>query len=264
MVTASIVTYHTPLSELDTCLRSLATPLVDKIFIVDNARESGVRDWCERKSNVEYIPSDNRGYGAGHNQAIRKILAGDGYHLVMNADVEFDPSVIDKIAAFMDANPRVGTLQPRMVDGQGNKQYSCRALPTPFDVFVRRFCPKSWFIQRRDAYLLKHLDETKTWNIPYHQGSFMFMRLSALRDVGLFDERFFMYPEDIDLTRRLHCKYLTLYWPDVAVMHRHEAASYKSLKMMWIHVVNMCRYFNKWGWVRDSDRKRFNDRLSCR
>lgn len=260
MVSVSIVTYHTPLSELDTCLRSLAAPEVSHIYVVDNGRDERIRAWAAGHPQVIYIPSDNRGYGAGHNQALRRELElPDGrYHLVMNSDLEFAPEVITDIVRYMDSHPRVGTLQPHMTGIDGARQYSCRMLPTPADVFMRRFLPSGWFTDSRDRYLLKHLDPARTWNIPYHQGSFMFMPKDVLREVGLFDERFFMYPEDIDLTRRIHRRYLTAYWPGATIIHRHRAASYHSWRMLRIHIVNMIRYFNKWGWLYDHERKEFN------
>lgn len=89
----------------------------------------------------------------------------------------------------------------------------------------------------------------------------MLMRCAALRRVGLFDTRFFMYPEDIDLTRRLHRHYRTLYWPDIEAVHKHRASSYASFRMLWIHAHNMIRYFNKWGWFFDRERRRMNRRL---
>ena len=67
-----------------------------------------------------------------------------------------------------------------------------------------------------------------------------------------------MYPEDIDLTRTIHRDYLTLYYPAVTIVHNHAQASYKSLRMLWVHIVNMCRYFNKWGWLFDPERSRYN------
>ena len=86
----------------------------------------------------------------------------------------------------------------------------------------------------------------------------MLLRTQALQKVRLFDERFFMYPEDIDLTRRIHRDFLTVYYPHVTIIHNHEKASYKSLRMLWIHTINMCRYFNKWGWFSDKERDLFN------
>ena len=89
----------------------------------------------------------------------------------------------------------------------------------------------------------------------------MLTRVRALNDVGLFDERFFMYPEDIDLTRRINRHYTTMYVPSVNVVHDHRAASYKNHRMMWIHSANMIRYFNKWGWIWDSERREINKKL---
>ena len=95
-------------------------------------------------------------------------------------------------------------------------------------------------------------------NVPFLSGCFMFLRVSALKQIGLFDERFFMYGEDIDLSRRMHKCFKTLYYPDVTIIHHHEAASYKSLKMMFVHIRNIIKYFNKWGWFFDSERRKVN------
>jgi len=107
-------------------------------------------------------------------------------------------------------------------------------------------------------YELRHLDHSRPINAPYLSGCFMLLRTEALTKAGLFDERFFMYPEDIDLTRRIHRDYLTLYYPSETIVHAHRQASYHSLKMLWIHVTNMCRYFNKWGWLCDREREQYN------
>lgn len=264
MITVSIVTYHTDDRELAACLECLASDRVRRIYIVDNSRSENTRRLTHGREKVVYIPSDNRGYGAGHNQAIRlaEREAGTGYHLVMNSDVSFDPGIIERIEGYMDAHPDVGALQPLIFSPDGSRQFTCRALPTPLDVFARRFLPARFLQGRRDRYLLKHLDERLTWNIPYHQGSFMFMRMDALRETGYFDERFFMYPEDIDMTRRIHRKFKTVQWPGAAIVHDHRADSYKSLRMTWIHAVNMVRYFNKWGWVSDRERDSFNSGIS--
>ena len=94
--------------------------------------------------------------------------------------------------------------------------------------------------------------------VPYLSGCFMLLRQSALIDIGLFDERFFMYPEDIDLTRRMAERYDTLFYPHVSVIHEHGRESHKSFNMFVIHLVNLVRYFNKWGWFYDSKRDELN------
>ena len=86
----------------------------------------------------------------------------------------------------------------------------------------------------------------------------MFLRTEAVLKARLFDERYFMYPEDIDLTRTIHRDYITLYWPQITIIHNHERGSYKNPHLLKVHIKNMCLYFNKWGWFCDKERRLFN------
>lgn len=263
-VNVSIVTYHTDLDELRRCLDSLRSDVVGEIYIVDNGAEQRIADFCrDSQVKVTYIASTNRGFGAGHNQAMRR-LSDDGadYHLVLNSDVYFDPDLLDELVGYMEGHPEVGQIQPEIVYPDGSPQYTVRRLPTPLDVFGRRFLPASWMKKRNGRYLLKDIDRSGCLNVPYHQGSFMLIARQALEETGLFDERFFMYPEDIDLTRRIHRRYLTLYYPYRSIVHDHRAGSYHSWRLLRVHVTNMIRYFNKWGWFIDRERRRFNRSLT--
>ena len=262
MITVSIVTYKTDLEELTLCLQSLNSPLVSKIFIVDNSHEKYIKDFCTQYTNVIYIGSENVGYGAGHNQALHKVLDTDNkYHIVLNSDVYFKPDVLDKLVGYMDTYEDVAQVQPNIVFPNGEMQYTCRMLPTPANLIFRRFLPTSMVEKMNYKYLLQYNDHTQEMNVPYHQGSFMFFRTECFKKVGLFDERFFMYPEDIDITRRMHKHYRTMFWPGVTVVHAHRAASYKSKKMLKIHMENMIKYFNKWGWIFDKERSAWNKQL---
>lgn len=264
MLNVSIVTYHTAIPELEACVASLTSPFIDNIYIMDNGNEDRLRQWATGRCHVVYIPTGNNiGFGAAHNIAIRRsIVSKSDYHLVLNSDVFFDPTVIDILHGFMDGDPSVGLLQPKILNPDGSMQYTCRRLPTPLDVFGRRFLPKILMRRRNRRYMLQDLDPNTPHNIPYHQGSFMFIRVSSIIRDGLFDERFFMYPEDIDLTRRIHRHSQTLFYPYVTVVHAHRAASYHNLRMTCIHIVNMIRYFNKWGWFFDAERRRFNSAIN--
>ncbi len=263
MITVSIVTYKTDLQELAKCLQSLTSPLISTIYVVDNSRQAYIEEFCRNYSNIIYIGSKNVGYGAGHNQALKKAMQTEGieYHLVLNTDVYFEPEAIDKLSAYMDANSDVAQVQPNIIYPDGRQQYTCRLLPTPANLIFRRFLPKSVVESMNEYYQLKFADHSREINVPYHQGSFMFFRLECFKKVGLFDQRFFMYPEDIDITRRMHRHYRTMYWPGVTVVHAHKAASYKSKTMLKIHMVNMVKYFNKWGWIFDSERRLWNKQL---
>ncbi len=261
-ITVSIVTYKTELEELDKCLNSLTSSLVSTVYIVDNSNQKYIAEFCKRYENVVYIGSENVGYGAGHNQAIKRALeSASDFHLVLNSDVYFEPNTLKKLADYMVENPDVAQVQPNVVYPNGEMQYTCRLLPTPVDLIFRRFLPSSWTEMMNERYQLKFHDHKTEMNIPYHQGSFMFFRTECFKKVGLFDERFFMYPEDIDITRRMHKYYRTMFWPEVTIVHAHRAASYKSKKMLKIHMVNMIKYFNKWGWLWDKERSEWNKQL---
>jgi GT2 family glycosyltransferase len=89
----------------------------------------------------------------------------------------------------------------------------------------------------------------------------MFFKVDVLKEIGLFDEGIFMYGEDTDITRRIHQRYLTIFYPDVQIVHRHKKESYKSNRLLWIHIKAAIYYFNKWGWIWDKERKSINKKI---
>lgn len=259
MITVSIVTYKTDLQELSHCLKSLVSPLISKVYIVDNSSSNNIANFCTQYSNIVYIKSDNVGYGAGHNKALRLALKSNAkYHIVLNSDVYFDSYCIDKLIAYMEANNDIAQVQPNIIYPDGTQQYTCRLLPTPIDLIFRRFFPK--FISKKinKKFLLEFWDHKHALNIPFHMGCFMLLRMQAIKEVGIFDEKIFMYTEDIDLTRRIHKKYKTMYWPEVTIIHAHKQGSYKNRKLLLIHIKSAIIYFNKWGWLFDKDRRKWN------
>lgn len=259
MISVSIVTYKTDLRELSKCLASLTSPLVSTIYIIDNSNMDNIADFCRRFSNVTYIGSKNVGYGAGHNQALHLVMdSHEKYHLVLNSDVYFEPCILDKIASFMNANEEVGQLIPNTIYPNGDLQYVCRLLPTPMNLIFRRFLPKKLSDMMDHNFLLKNYSREKAMDAPFLLGSFMFFRMEGFHKVGLFDESIFMYMEDIDITRRMHKYYKTLFWPNVTIVHAHKAESYKNKKMLLIHMKSAIQYFNKWGWIIDKERTRWN------
>lgn len=262
-VRASIVAYKTDPEELKRCVGSLHRAGVSDVAVVDNSPDESLAVVCRQLSVSYRHTPKNLGYGAAHNIEMRRSLETDGvdYHLVINSDVWFHDDVIRKIVAHMDANPQIGQLIPATVYPDRSPQPVVRMVPTPLDLIARRFTPSFMFIKRKRRYLLGDWDHRRELNVPFHQGSFMFLRVEALRQIGLFDERFFMYPEDVDLTRRMHRRFETSFWPEVTIVHAHRAGSYHSLRLLRIHIVNMIRYFNKWGWFRDPERRQFNRRL---
>lgn len=231
--------------------------VVKCIFVIDNSEKELV--------GVETLPvtylfnNKNLGYGAAHNIALRQSIAeAVPYHLIVNADIHFAVAILEQATTFLDQHADIGLLMPKVFYPNGKIQYLCKLLPTPFDLFGRRFLPKTWMQRRTEHFELRASGYDRVMNVPYLSGCFMLLRTKALTEVGLFDERFFMYPEDVDLTRRMHRLYKTVFYPDISVVHRHAQGSYKNVRLLCIHVVNLIRYFNKWGWFCDAERIRVN------
>ena len=269
MLNISIVLYHPKWEQevLPLVEELLKVKNLRKIYMLDNSEESSKEFFStlnfSRSTKIRYMFNEaNLGYGKAHNIALREsAYYKTELHLVMNSDIRVKADDIDAMHDWMMANPQVGQLMPKVLNPDGSQQYLAKRLPSPLDVFGRRFLP-AWLMARRNRrFELRDIDLTRPVNAPYLSGCFMLLRTKAAVEAGLFDERFFMYPEDIDLTRTIHRNWLTLYNPQWSIVHAHARDSYKNKHMLRIHIRNMCRYFNKWGWLFDKERRSFNTNL---
>lgn len=261
MINASIVLYNHSWVELEHLIHTLQnSERVHKIYLIDNS-PTPLSEF-KRDGVCYFYTGKNLGYGGGHNIALRKSLQNDvDYHLVLNPDIVMPDGVLDELEDYMNANTDVGHLMPKVVYPDGETQYLCKLLPRPSDLFIRRFLPGNCARKAKYRFEMRGSGYNEIMEVPYLSGCFMFLRTEALRKVGIFDERFFMYPEDIDLTRRIHQQYKTLFYPEITVVHKHERDSYKSLSMLLTHTINLMRYFNKWGWIIDNEREIVNKKI---
>ena len=239
------------------------TPLKVFLYLIYNSPDDSLKILAHYTNNLEYVfVNKNIGFGAGHNIAIRKAINNAKYHLVLNPDIYFNNGVLEEIFSFMENNHDVGLLMPKILYPDGRIQYLCKMLPTPLDIFLRRFLPFKKIIEKRnERYELRFTGYDRIMNVPYLSGCFMFLRNSVIKEIGAFDERFFMYFEDTDLTRRIHRKYKTIYFPYVSVFHCYGKESYKKFKILLIHIMSTFIYFNKYGWFFDQERKDINFKL---
>ena len=262
MITASIVTYNTGREDLERVCSSALGDSIDRLYVVDHSPEEGLSDLLPQDDRIRYEKRPNLGYGAGHNAAIAKAMEeGARYHAVLNPDIYWNGKVIEPLARYMDENPQTGMTVPKVLYPDGGLQYVCKLIPTPYDLIANRFLPKKLVRNRLRRFRLEATGYDSIMNVPYMHGCFFLLRIDALRDVGGFDERFFMYPEDIDLTRRLHEKWDTIFYPHLSIYHAHAAESRKSMRMLRIHISNMIKYFNKWGWWDDPLRRSINRKV---
>lgn len=281
MITASVVTYNHHLLDFEPVLRSLFASPVDIIYVIDHSdrmmdlkqelqefaqRVLGGEPELKRKAEAGfrliYIPHENNGYGGGHNVALKEAQKrGSTYHLVVNPDVWFGPEVIPALVEYMDTHEEVGQMMPKVMFPNGHIQRLAKMLPTPMD-FIGRFCLPECLIKKRNTrFELVQSGFTHTMNVPFLSGCFMFFRMSVIQDVGMFDEHFFLYAEDVDMTRRVHEKYATIFYPHVTIYHTFTRGSRRNLRLLIIQIVNIIRYLNKWGWWSDEERDAINEKV---
>ena len=266
--TACIVTYNTNLEDLTQIISCFQkTKLKFKLWISDNSEEDTLRSFINNFSDdrIEYIfNNSNNGFGSGHNIVLKKLMDDNfkekaEFHIILNADIIFEENTIEKMIDYMRKNPEIGQIGPKIYESSGEINKSCRLLPTPLNLIFRRFFPIKSIVDKMDYnYEMRWCDYNSIMEVPILSGCLMFIRTDILKNVGMFDTRYFMYMEDYDLCRRIGQKYKVIFYPEVKIIHKHGKASYKTRKMMIAHINSAIKYFNKWGWFFDKERKTRN------
>ncbi len=220
---------------LEQCLLSVkeAIKSIDaEVLLVDNNSVDGsVQMVRDKFSWVKLIESkENLGFSKGNNLAIKESVGE--YVLLLNPDTLVAQDSFEKCIAFMDDHPEAGGLGVKMIDGKGRfLPESKRSLPTPEVAFYKVFGLSSIFLRSRrfGKYHLGYLDEDQTHEVEILSGAFMLLRKEALNKVGLLDETFFMYGEDIDLSYRLiKGGYKNYYFADTSIIHYKGESTKKS------------------------------------
>lgn len=256
-VTVSVVLYRdyeSPLRMVEGLFR-LTDPLLPvRVYAVDNSEAGSAglereRDaFVERASSLgdfEYVDAcGNLGFGRANNLALG--MADSDYHAFVNPDVLFVEDALSALAAFMDGRPEAGMAIPRMLGEDGGIQLVYRQEVTVLDALNRTLLGNR--LRRRDRWhTMADADYERPFRVPFGQGSFLFGRTALLKDLGGFDDRFFMYLEDADLCRRVNEASELWYCPDATVVHRWERGSHKSARLMRAHLASYAAYFRKWG-----------------
>lgn len=257
-LTISLVVYHSKPDELLPLINSIEQINIPvKLILSDNSETNQLQPFIEENNGHYIFNNANLGYGKAHNKAIQFAQHLAPYHLVVNPDVVINKDCIENAIAYLNQNPNTGLLMPKVLYPDGQIQHLCKLLPTPFDLIFRRFVPKSLaplFKNKLEQYELKNKDYQKPMHLNNHSGCFMLIPHQVFKQVGLFDENFFMYLEDTDLSRRISNEFDAIYLPSVSIIHNYEKGSYKSKKLLLYHVKSAIYYFGKWGWFFDKDR----------
>ena len=194
-----------------------------EVIVVDNASTDGSMQLVsDRFPQIITINNkENVGFSKANNQGIR--ISRGKYVLLLNPDTIVQEDTLESAVRFMEEHPEAGALGCRMIDGAGNYlPESKRSLPTPVVAFYKAFGFASLFptSKKFNAYYLGHLPEDQIHEVEVLTGAFMLMPREVLDQVGLLDEQFFMYGEDIDLSYRIFAAgYKIYYFPRTSIIH---------------------------------------------
>src|SRR5690554_1758556 len=211
---------------LEQCLHAVVKAsenIQTEIFVVDNNSVDGSAQLIHDKfPAVHFIANQqNVGFSRANNQAIRQ--AHGKYILLLNPDTVVEENTFSKVIQFMDKHPDAGGVGVKMIDGKGNfLPESKRGLPTSWVAFCKMFGLSALFPRSRKfgRYHLSYLSKNEIHEVDVLAGAFMMLRKETLDKVGLLDETFFMYGEDIDLSYRItRGGYKNYYYPKTTIIH---------------------------------------------
>lgn len=232
-----------------------------QIVVVDNYGDDELEQCCVTWG-VEYkCPQVNLGFGKAHNLVLNQAKGLTDFHLVLNPDVRFEKRVLPQLITKYCEIPNCGILSPLIIYPNGTIQHLCKLIPTPIDLVIRRLLPgvvKYLWKKRMAQYEMQNFNYQETFFVPILSGCFMLFSDEVYQKVGGFDERFFLYLEDVDLSRRIAHSHINVHWPTVEITHDYQKSSYHAWRPLLLHINSAIKYFNKWGWFIDTERKQVN------
>lgn len=254
LLSACIVSYC-DYDEVCAAVRSILahTPGELALYVVDNASPDGCgsrlaeTDFEDSRVQVITLP-ENLGFGRGHNTVLPMLKSR--YHFILNPDILLESDVLHELAAWLDANPDVAMATPQLYYPDGRIQHLPRRKPTPWTLFARQLAPRfpgSMFDRSDRHYTMQDEDLTHPRPIEFCTGSFMAVRTDVLREIGGFDESYFMYVEDADLTQKVLRKGQVYLAPQFRAVHAWHRAPARDAGKFKMQLVSMMRYFKKWG-----------------
>ena len=261
-LTSSLVLYNNPAEQFGEAVRAFLEGSDGQLVVIDNSPVPLTHDLFGHPRVRYKFAGNNLGFGRAHNYALAMIGEESDVHLYLNPDISFEPAVLPELLNHFRTNAAAGAVMPRIEYMDGSLQRLCKLLPTPIDLFARRFIPIKALQQAiNHRYELHALPQDKVVTIPFLSGCFLLARTHILRDLKGFDERYFMYMEDVDLVRRIGDQWQTNYVPSVSVSHGYQRESLNNRRLKKIHIQSTVRYFQKWGWIWDLQRYRRNKQV---
>ena len=245
-----IVNWNT-CADLRNCLGTIpgGGPVDAEVFVVDNASGDGSADMVSSEFPCVRLVRNtaNLGFAKASNQGI---AASRGrYVLLLNPDSEVQPGALSSLVRFGDERPEYGILGAKILNPDGSLQYSCRRFPTLAaglfrNTILGKYFPRNTYLM---DYLMANWDHTQVREVDWVSGCALTVRREVLDDIGVLDERFYMYVEDVDFAYRAKQKgYRVAYFPGATIVHARAKSSDKNPNRMIIEFHrSMYRFYKK-------------------
>lgn len=250
IISASIVLYKEDINELKKTINSfLSSPISKKLYLIDNTKNSLFKNEFKNDEIIYIENKKNLGFGKGHNQIIETITDYSQYHLILNPDVVFKKEVIPNLITQLNIDTNVSMIAPKVLFPNGEHQFSCRRYPTIIELLVRRFgLLKPLFFSRIKKGQYRNRNLSKPFYPEYITGCFQLYKTKDFVQIKGFDERYFLYMEDIDICKKIDfIGKKKLYFPEIEVYHILKQGSSKKIKLLFYHLSSAIKYFKKWG-----------------
>lgn len=247
-VSACIVLYRTgnEIENVIKCLRASTVPV--DLFLVDNSSDDPTSIRIRRDHQDIRIIKQNKnvGFGKGNNAVIPELRSR--YHLILNADVTFPPDLVGRMVEFMDEHPEAVILTPRVLNENGTEQFLPKRQPTVRYLLSGLLDGKcELFTQIRREYTMADEVPDEPVAVHFATGCFLLIRTEVFRALRGFDERFFMYQEDSDLSRRAEDYGSVIYHPDMRIVHAWKRENARTFRGAARQIRSVCKFFRKWG-----------------
>jgi len=250
LLTGTIVLFKENIVDLSKTINSfLSTPISKKLFLVDNSPTDVLKNKFSHP-DIEYVfIRENIGFGAGHNRVIDRIKNLSTYHVILNPDVSFELSVIPNLIKNIEKDKELALISPKVLFPNGDHQFTSRRYPTFFELIIRNISFLKYIfpsIIKKGEYNDKDLSQP--FYPDFLHGCFQLYKTECFVKLKGFDERYFLYMEDLDICRKIDkLGKKKMYYPNEEIIHILKKDSSKNLSLFFIHLKSSMKYFKKWS-----------------
>lgn len=247
-VSASIVTYNN-IDSIKKCIKSLLENTAGVQFslsVYDNNSTDGTLEYLKSVDNINLVESkENNGFGAGHNAILQN--AQSDYHAFINPDIIVNGDTLSVLAEYLDGHNDTALVTPKICNADGSEQFLPRRQPKIKYLLSGRLP----FLKKiRNEYTMANENLDKPTSLEFCTGCFMMGRTKWLQEAGGFDNRYFMYMEDADLSRTMLRRGKIMLVPSTSATHLWNRESSHKLKYLFIHINSVLKYRKKWRKIR--------------